>query len=87
MMTTCSRIYHHTGPVNTMYGLREGLAMVAEEGLENCWRRHRLAADTLQVVRPQSCSGAPVHTSLADRAGGPGTRDVCAGPEGQVASH
>ena len=31
-----------------MYGLREGLAMVAEEGLENCWRRHRLAADTLQ---------------------------------------
>jgi alanine-glyoxylate transaminase/serine-glyoxylate transaminase/serine-pyruvate transaminase len=22
--------------------------MVAEEGLENCWRRHRLAADTLQ---------------------------------------
>ena len=43
------RIYHHTGPVNTMYGLREGLAMVAEEGLENCWRRHRLAADTLQA--------------------------------------
>ena len=32
-----------------MYGLREGLAMVAEEGLENCWRRHRLAADTLQA--------------------------------------
>jgi len=43
------RIYHHTGPVNTMYGLREGLAMVAEEGLENCWRRHRLAADHLQT--------------------------------------
>merc|ERR1719348_2508938 len=35
------RIYHHTGPVNAMYGLREGLAMVAEEGLENVWRRHR----------------------------------------------
>ena len=43
------RIYHHTGPVNTMYGLREGLAVVAEEGLENCWRRHRHAADTLQA--------------------------------------
>lgn len=43
------RIYHHTGPVNTMYGLREGLAMVAEEGLENCWRRHRLCADHLQT--------------------------------------
>jgi len=41
------RIYHHTGPVNAMYGLREGMAVVAEEGLENCWRRHRLCADRL----------------------------------------
>lgn len=41
------RIYHHTGPVNAMYGLREGLAIVAEEGLENCWRRHRLCTDRL----------------------------------------
>lgn len=41
------RVYHHTGPVNAMYGLREGLAMVAEEGLENCWRRHRLCTDRL----------------------------------------
>jgi len=43
------RIYHHTGPVNTMYGLREGLALVAEEGLENCWRRHRLCSEYLQT--------------------------------------
>ena len=41
------RIYHHTGPVNSIYGLREGLAILAEEGLENCWRRHRLCADRL----------------------------------------
>jgi len=41
------RVYHHTGPVNSMYGLREGLAIVAEEGLENCWRRHRVCADRL----------------------------------------
>merc|ERR1711909_5041 len=41
------RVYHHTAPVNTLYGLREGLALVAEEGLENCWRRHRLCADHL----------------------------------------
>ena len=32
-----------------MYALREGLAMVAEEGLENCWRRHRLCADHLHT--------------------------------------
>merc|ERR1712240_836852 len=42
------RVYHHTAPVNSLYGLREGLAMVADEGLENCWRRHRLCADHLQ---------------------------------------
>ncbi|XP_023330492.1 serine--pyruvate aminotransferase, mitochondrial [Eurytemora carolleeae] len=41
------RVYHHTGPVNSMYALREGLAILAEEGLENCWRRHRVCADLL----------------------------------------
>jgi len=43
------RVYHHTAPVNTLYGLREGLAIVAEEGLENCWRRHKLCAEHLQT--------------------------------------
>jgi len=42
------RVYHHTAPVNSFYGLREGLAIVAEEGLQNCWRRHRLCSDILQ---------------------------------------
>jgi len=41
------RVYHHTGPVNAMYALREGLAAVSTEGLENCWRRHKLCADQL----------------------------------------
>ena len=27
-------VYHHTGPINLMYALREGLAILAEEGLE-----------------------------------------------------
>ena len=43
------RVYHHTGPVNAMYALREGLAAVSEEGLENCWRRHKLCADQLHT--------------------------------------
>ena len=30
-----------------MYALREGLAAVSQEGLENCWRRHKLCADQL----------------------------------------
>ena len=35
------RAYHHTAPVNAMYGLHEALLMVHEEGLENGWQRHR----------------------------------------------
>ena len=41
------RVYHHTGPVNSVYGLREGLALLAEEGLEKCWERHRKCAERL----------------------------------------
>jgi alanine-glyoxylate transaminase/serine-glyoxylate transaminase/serine-pyruvate transaminase len=33
--------YHHTASATLFYALREGLAMVAEEGLENRWERHR----------------------------------------------
>ena len=35
------RSYHHTAPVNALYGLHEALVMVQEEGLENSWERHR----------------------------------------------
>jgi alanine-glyoxylate transaminase/serine-glyoxylate transaminase/serine-pyruvate transaminase len=33
--------YHHTAPVSLFYALREALAIIAEEGLENRYRRHR----------------------------------------------
>ncbi|XP_068136747.1 alanine--glyoxylate aminotransferase [Hyperolius riggenbachi] len=35
------RIYHHTGPVTGFYCLREGLAILAEKGLERSWEQHR----------------------------------------------
>ncbi len=35
------RAYHHTAPVNTLYGLHESLVMVSEEGIENSWDRHQ----------------------------------------------
>ncbi|XP_047702514.1 alanine--glyoxylate aminotransferase [Prionailurus viverrinus] len=35
------RIYHHTTPVVSLYSLRESLALIAEQGLENSWRQHR----------------------------------------------
>ncbi len=34
------RTYHHTAPVNALYGLHEALVMLQEEGLENAWARH-----------------------------------------------
>jgi alanine-glyoxylate transaminase/serine-glyoxylate transaminase/serine-pyruvate transaminase len=34
------RTYHHTAPVNALYGLHEALLMLREEGLENAWARH-----------------------------------------------
>jgi alanine-glyoxylate transaminase/serine-glyoxylate transaminase/serine-pyruvate transaminase len=34
------RVYHHTAPINMTYALREALAMVLEEGLENRIARH-----------------------------------------------
>jgi alanine-glyoxylate transaminase/serine-glyoxylate transaminase/serine-pyruvate transaminase len=35
------RAYHHTAPVNALYGLHEALTILREEGLENAWARHR----------------------------------------------
>ncbi len=36
-----ARTYHHTAPVNGLYGLHEALVMLKEEGLENSWARHK----------------------------------------------
>lgn len=36
------RKYHHTAPVNMIYALHEALGMVAEEGLEERFERHRV---------------------------------------------
>jgi alanine-glyoxylate transaminase/serine-glyoxylate transaminase/serine-pyruvate transaminase len=41
------RTYHHTAPINSNYALREALRMVAEEGLEERFARHRANAEVL----------------------------------------
>ncbi len=43
-----ARTYHHTAPVNAMYGLHESLLMLHEEGLQNAWARH---ADMHQLLK------------------------------------
>ena len=35
------RLYHHTPPISLIYALREAMRLVAEEGLEARWERHR----------------------------------------------
>jgi len=35
------RLYHHTPPISLIYGLREAMRIVLEEGLEARWERHR----------------------------------------------
>lgn len=35
------RAYHHTAPINALYGLHEALVVLREEGLENAWERHQ----------------------------------------------
>lgn len=41
------RKYHHTAPINMVYGLREALRLIAEEGLEARFARHRLNHEAL----------------------------------------
>ena len=41
------RTYHHTAPINMIYGLREALRIVQEEGLERRWHRHTRNASFL----------------------------------------
>ena len=57
------RSYHHTAPVNALYGLHEALVMLREEGIENAWARHRrnhlalragLQAMGLELIVPET---------------------------------
>lgn len=43
------RTYHHTAPVNALYGLHEGLVMLREEGLEAAWARHTNMHESLKA--------------------------------------
>ena len=42
------RLNHHTAPTSLVYGLREALRLVLEEGLEDRWARHRRTGESLR---------------------------------------
>ena len=44
-----NRAYHHTAPISMIYGLREGLRVVLEEGLEARFQRHDRNAAALRA--------------------------------------
>jgi alanine-glyoxylate transaminase/serine-glyoxylate transaminase/serine-pyruvate transaminase len=39
--STVSHRYHHTAPISMFYALREALTVIADEGIEKRWERHR----------------------------------------------
>jgi len=47
--TGARRTYHHTAPINALYGLHEALVILQEESLENSWTRHALHHQALRA--------------------------------------
>jgi alanine-glyoxylate transaminase/serine-glyoxylate transaminase/serine-pyruvate transaminase len=43
------RAYHHTAPINALYGLHEALVILQEEGLEESWVRHQRNHEALRA--------------------------------------
>ena len=63
--STVSHRYHHTAPISMFYALREALMVVAEEGIENRWERHRLCNKTF--VKGVEAMGLRLHVPEAHR--------------------
>jgi (S)-ureidoglycine-glyoxylate aminotransferase len=45
---SAERLNHHTAPTSLVYGLREALRLLHEEGLPGSWRRHRQVGQMLR---------------------------------------
>ncbi len=45
--TGSSRGYHHTAPISMLYGLREALRLIEEEGLTARYKRHQINSNAL----------------------------------------
>jgi alanine-glyoxylate transaminase/serine-glyoxylate transaminase/serine-pyruvate transaminase len=55
------RVYHHTAPINMIYGLRESLRIIQEEGLEARFNRH--LDNHLALVAGLEALGLEMHVS------------------------
>jgi alanine-glyoxylate transaminase / serine-glyoxylate transaminase / serine-pyruvate transaminase len=59
------RVYHHTAPISALYALYAALRLLAQEGLEGSWQRHRQAAERLWEGLEKL--GLELHVPLAYR--------------------
>ena len=55
------RVYHHTAPVNMNFAIREGLRLIANEGLENIWNRHN--SNAIKLWKGLESLGMDLHVS------------------------
>jgi len=60
-----SHRYHHTAPISMFYALREALLVIAEEGIENRWERHRRCHKSF--VKGIEAMGLRMHVPEAHR--------------------
>lgn len=63
--TTISHRYHHTAPISMFYALREALAVIMDEGIENRWNRHERAHK--QFVQAAEAMGLRMHVKEGHR--------------------
>src|SRR5579863_277178 len=71
--STISHRYHHTAPISMFFALREALLVIAEEGIENRWERHRRSHQSF--VKGAEGMGLRFHVPVAHRI--PNLNTVC----------
>ena len=60
--------FHGTAPVQHLYALRAALDMIAEEGLEAIWARHRALARGVQAAVARWGEGGPLELNIVNPA-------------------
>ena len=55
-----------TPPTHLLFGLREALNMMLEEGIENIWRRHTVLASAVGVAFDTWAQGGPLELNITD---------------------
>jgi len=63
--STVSHRYHHTAPSSMFYALREALVVIAEEGVEERWARHKRCHE--MFVKSIEGTGLEMHVQAGQR--------------------